>query len=191
MTYLVDPDKFVLVIGNSGCTSVNEAIATYLKISADTFIDQKILTRHLIFVRFVEGKPPVYKILPKTGIDIDSQLKEGWYLYHGTKKPMTYPIPPLNRSISISSSTDLIEWTDESLQNSTDILVDDFTNFVTQCVKPNVNGKIDKTILFNRYVLWCLTSRVLPETPESLELNLQRKGYATSQGGYWHGISFH
>lgn len=185
--YTVDSDKFVLIMNDRGCISINDAIHDYLKHSADKFINPKILTHHLIFIRFIEGRTPEYKILPKQGIEIDTYLREGWYVYQGSKKSMTPPNLLLDSIIRSRSSS--IEFSNDSLKNSTDILVDDFNNFVLQCIKTNIGSKIDKVVLFNRYVLWCSTNRLIPESSELLDISLRRKGYIYEDGS-WLGLSF-
>jgi len=186
--YVVDSDKYIIVVNTNGCASVNEAIHNYLKNAADKFINPKILTHHLIFIRFIEGQSPEYKILPKHGTEHDQYLRDGWYLYQGLKKTMIYPLlisfSPESRSRSRS-----IEWSDNSLKNSLDAPLDDFANFVFQCIKVNVNEKIDKIVLFNRYVLWCSTNRVMPESHQSLDIYLHRNGYMSNDDD-WLGLSF-
>lgn len=191
--YSVDSDKNVLIVDAQGF-SINDAIHNFLKKSADQFINPKILTHHLIFIKFIERHSPEYKILPKIGVNNDMYLKDGWYLYHGTRKSMTYPI---SSSGSVEGDT-LSKTTLENigsfgnvnnLKSSNSDSSNDFSNFVSQCIRSNVNGKIDKVVLFNRYVLWCSTNRLIPGSSESLDINLHRNGYISTEDE-WSGLSF-
>jgi len=154
-------------------------------------IDHSILRHHCVFVRFVPGKYPNFAILRKalSEAEIQDKIDDGWCVYNGKKKKMHYcqlkqsvsdeerEMPemvdgthrrysdPIDFTSSIPSSPLRGKYGTARRRPATEIY-DNVGGFIEECAVLGETKHILNTVLYNRYTIWCITTRSIAETPE-------------------------